>query len=465
MFARRTTRWAFCLLLALAWALGVGAPAWAWSWPADGAVLRAFSVGADKYAAGQHRGIDVALDGASAVRAPTSGEVTFAGSVPTHGLTVTITTGDGYRASLTHLGVLRVERGDRVTEGEAVADAGLSGEAEHAEPYVHLGIRLGSDDDNYVDPLSLLPPRGAPNPPPAPAAPPAPAPQPAPAEPPVAASPSVAAPVTPAAPAAAAPPSAVAPVPAQAQTETASSQASADATGLTVVAPTGAGARAARFARPVRRGQAVSSAYETTRAGASRDVHVGGTGVPTGRSLHAASGGPGSSGRSARRPAVRPRLAEGTFLGPESSTDVARPGTSARRVRPDVGSAPEAEGTSRARHSMTSRRLFVLAAASLLACLGVGAAGLGARKVARERLPIIGARDSAGSTEKDLGRGRVAVCERPEAHRACGGIRRPLGHVRALSPPPRERRPHGQRNGRARDAGHGRGGRRGRVAA
>jgi septal ring factor EnvC (AmiA/AmiB activator) len=122
MFARRTTRWAFCLLLALVWALAVGAPAWAWSWPVDGAVLRGFSVGADKYAAGQHRGIDVALDGASAVRAPTSGDVTFAGPVPTHGLTVTITTGGGYMASLTHLGVLRVERGDRVTEGEAIAD-------------------------------------------------------------------------------------------------------------------------------------------------------------------------------------------------------------------------------------------------------------------------------------------------------------------------------------------------------
>ena len=92
-------------------------------------------------------------------------------------------------------------------------------------------------------------------------------------------------------------------------------------------------------------------------------------------------------------------------------------------------------------------------------------AGLGARRVARRRLLIIGARERAGEAEEDPGRGGVAVCERAAAHRPCRGLRRPVGHVRPLSPASRERRAHGQRDRRARHAGHGRGRRRRRVAA
>src|SRR4029453_11939311 len=80
-----------------------------------------------------------------------------------------------YKVSLTHLGALRVRRGADVAEGDAIAEPGPTGEAEHAIPYVHLGVRLGPGE-SYVDPLSLLPPRGASHPPPAPEAPPAPPP-------------------------------------------------------------------------------------------------------------------------------------------------------------------------------------------------------------------------------------------------------------------------------------------------
>ena len=179
MFTRWATKQAMCVVAIAACSLVLSPEtAWAWAWPADGSILRGFSVQDDQYAAGQHRGIDVALAGAPAVRAPASGEVSFAGQVPTHGSTVTIVTSDGYKASLTHLGVLRVRKGQSVGEGDPIADAGPSGEAEHDTLYVHLGIRVG-DGDTYVDPLGLLPPRSAPNPPPAPAAPPATVPPPA----------------------------------------------------------------------------------------------------------------------------------------------------------------------------------------------------------------------------------------------------------------------------------------------
>jgi len=134
----------------------------AWAWPVDGAVLRGFSISGDTYAAGQHRGIDIALGVSSAIRAPVSGEVTFAGRVPTNGLTVTIATGD-YQTSLTHLGALRVGRGASVVEGDPIAEPGPSGEAEHDLPYIHLGIRVGTSE-SYVDPLEVLPPRNAASP-------------------------------------------------------------------------------------------------------------------------------------------------------------------------------------------------------------------------------------------------------------------------------------------------------------
>ena len=207
----------------------------AWSWPADGEVLRGFSVGPDPYAGGQHRGVDVALGSARVVRAPAVGDVTFAGSVPTNGLTITIATADGRKASLTHLGTLLVKRGARVAEGDAIAEAGPSGVPEHDVPYVHLGIRE-ADDETYVDPLSLLPTRTAPSPPPPPAT--APAPQPAPAPTPAPApapapspspapSPAPAPPAPAAAPAASAPPQATAPVDASAPMQPAPHECSA----------------------------------------------------------------------------------------------------------------------------------------------------------------------------------------------------------------------------------------------
>ena len=185
MFTRRATRWTIGLGVVLAWAMSASSSALAWTWPADGPVLRGFSVSSDTYAAGQHRGIDIALGESRVIRAPASGQVSFAGQVPTHGLTVTIATSDGYKASLTHLGTLRIRKGASVTEGDPIADLGPTGEAEHDVAYLYLGIRVGAAEA-YVDPLELLPPRSAPNPPPAPPAPPASSPPPASASPPAA---------------------------------------------------------------------------------------------------------------------------------------------------------------------------------------------------------------------------------------------------------------------------------------
>ena len=167
------------LLLALLAALAAAPAARAWTWPTDGQVLQPFSFDpASPYAAGQHRGIDLAGSPGDGVRAPKAGVVSFAGTVPGSGRSVTIETADGWSVTLTHLGTISVKKDAVVAEGDPVAAVGDPGVGE--APFVQLGIRKTTDPQGYVDPLGLLPPRvaapAAPAPDPQPAAPAAPAP-------------------------------------------------------------------------------------------------------------------------------------------------------------------------------------------------------------------------------------------------------------------------------------------------
>jgi hypothetical protein len=152
-------RLALLLFLFLVWTPA----AYAWSWPVQGKVLQPFSYDeAHPYASGQHRGIDIGADAAGeTVVAPAAGTVSFAGTVPTNGESVTIQTADGYSATLTHLGSIVVAKGASVSEGEAVGTIGPSGTPEVDAPYLHLGVRRTTDPNGYVDPLGLLPPISA----------------------------------------------------------------------------------------------------------------------------------------------------------------------------------------------------------------------------------------------------------------------------------------------------------------
>lgn len=134
--------------------------AYAWSWPVQGPVVQPFSYDeAHPYASGRHRGVDIGADAAGVnVIAPAAGSVSFAGTVPTNGKTITIETADGYSVTLTHLGSIAVTKGATLAEQDVVGTVGPSGTPEVDEPYVHLGIRVTSDPNGYVDPLGLLPP-------------------------------------------------------------------------------------------------------------------------------------------------------------------------------------------------------------------------------------------------------------------------------------------------------------------
>ncbi len=130
-----------------------------WVWPADGPVLRPFSLAEDAYAAGQHRGIDIGAAAGGAVRAPAAGTVSFAGAVPGGGRALTIQTADGYAVTLLQLGSIAVTRGSTVAEGAIVGEVGASEDAVTRAPHVHLGVRVASDANGYVDPALLLPAR------------------------------------------------------------------------------------------------------------------------------------------------------------------------------------------------------------------------------------------------------------------------------------------------------------------
>ena len=149
------SRLALPLIAFLAWTPS----AFAWSWPVQGPVLRPFVYDeSHPYTSGQHRGVDIGADAVGeAVVAPATGTVSFSGTVPTSGKSVTIETPDGYSVTLTHLGSIVVAKGAAVAEGEALGTIGPSGTPEVDGPYVHLGIRVAADPNGYVDPLSLLP--------------------------------------------------------------------------------------------------------------------------------------------------------------------------------------------------------------------------------------------------------------------------------------------------------------------
>src|SRR4051794_32802022 len=144
-------RW--LLLVALAAGLVAAPSAGAWAWPTDGPVLRAFSFGGNPYAAGLHRGVDIGGPPGGTVVAAAGGTVSFGGTVPSGGQTVTVQTAAGYSVTLVHLGSITAQRGAEVAEGSPVGTVGPTGDAELGEPYVHLGVRVSSEPEGYVDPL------------------------------------------------------------------------------------------------------------------------------------------------------------------------------------------------------------------------------------------------------------------------------------------------------------------------
>ena len=424
----------------------------AWTWPATGAVLQPFLFDpAHPYAAGQHRGIDVGGDLGATVHAPAAGTVTFAGTVPSSGNSVTIATADGYAVTLTHLGSITVARGAAIAEGAGAGTIGISTDPEVPQPYVHLGVRIAAEPQGYLDPLAFLPARaaaaetGAPpavttEPPPAPV----PVTQPAPA-PATSASPSAvdsAAPVTPRASAAETPVAApAAPVAAVGTAQKAVPDAATG--GITVAAP----ARpAAAKPTPVQSRPAATPASDLARASAtSVESATPSVGARSGdeRPVRAVAAPGAVASRAASHQAdVEPAAAD--------ARDRARARSEQTAVRAPVRSADPAAAIE---HRHEPRRPgAVPLVLVLVALVTLVAAALLAGVLRAVRMMV--RRDT--DTEEDPGRPGLAVCGGPSSPWSRGRVRRPVGRIRALSPVEGQRRPHGEWNRRARHAGDGR---------
>jgi murein DD-endopeptidase MepM/ murein hydrolase activator NlpD len=174
------TRRALIFAAALLLVLLAAAPARAdWVWPVEGEVITPYRNGDDPYAAGQHRGIDIAAATGTTVVAAAGGEVRFAGTAGSSGITVSIRTADGlFDTSYLHLSSAAVRKGQRVATGEAVGAVGTTGVRSAARPHLHFGLRDAGTRHAYHDPLTFLPPPALAPPRPRPTPAPSPVPEP-----------------------------------------------------------------------------------------------------------------------------------------------------------------------------------------------------------------------------------------------------------------------------------------------
>jgi hypothetical protein len=133
-----------------------------WVVPVDGQVIRAFAVGPDRFARGQHRGVDLGAPRGSPVRCACAGHTTFVGRVPRGGLTVSVRCG-ALVATYQQLGAIAVRARRRVGRGALLGSVGVSRDPRERRAHLHLGVREAASG-RYLDPLTLLAaaPRGSP---------------------------------------------------------------------------------------------------------------------------------------------------------------------------------------------------------------------------------------------------------------------------------------------------------------
>jgi murein DD-endopeptidase MepM/ murein hydrolase activator NlpD len=152
---------AFALVAAVLAPLAVSSTALAERWlrPVPGEVARPFTYdrGAP-FAAGAHRGADLAARPGTAVRAACSGRVVHAGAVAGSHPVVSVRCG-GRRVSYLPLANVAVAAGAWIRAGKPIGTlaAGHGG--------VHVGVRREGDPFGYEDPMALLRAPGRPVPP------------------------------------------------------------------------------------------------------------------------------------------------------------------------------------------------------------------------------------------------------------------------------------------------------------
>jgi murein DD-endopeptidase MepM/ murein hydrolase activator NlpD len=118
------------------------------AWPLPGRITAGFGQ------RGRHRhhaGVDIDGDTGEEVRAVAAGTVVASGSEGKYGRTVVIDHGSGLTTLYAHASRLLVHEGDRVGQGEAIAEVGASGNAHGS--HLHFEVRRNG---RPVDPSPYL---------------------------------------------------------------------------------------------------------------------------------------------------------------------------------------------------------------------------------------------------------------------------------------------------------------------
>lgn len=110
--------------------------------------------GASRSGRRHHRGVDLLAPMNSPVRAIRSGTVVGVGTHRGLGRFVEIAHGRSLTSLYAHLATTKVEKGDRVTQGQVIGAVGKTGNARHRwiNPHLHLEVARGGE---VIDPAVL----------------------------------------------------------------------------------------------------------------------------------------------------------------------------------------------------------------------------------------------------------------------------------------------------------------------
>lgn len=122
-------------------------------WPVRGALNSRFGMRQSPWTGDQefHRGLDISAHRGTAVVAPASGTVYFAGNGGEYGTTVVLDHGNDLRSLYGHLQEIRVKHGEHVERGQVIALTGNTGRT--SGPHLHYEIQVRGQ---AVDPRQFL---------------------------------------------------------------------------------------------------------------------------------------------------------------------------------------------------------------------------------------------------------------------------------------------------------------------
>lgn len=123
----------------------------AWIWPAVcKTISQGYGVKNARYVKGYHTGVDIACANGSPIRAVDGGTIVAAGYNGAYGNQVKQQIG-GLEVWYNHMSVIRVSKGDTVSQGETLGYEGTTGNS--TGPHLHFEVRKNGTD---VDPMPYL---------------------------------------------------------------------------------------------------------------------------------------------------------------------------------------------------------------------------------------------------------------------------------------------------------------------